>query len=160
MNKLIINAHCYHGTIFFDDNDLMVKYRTGLKDNEELTVTFEPRREYRSDAAVNLFNLCYERWAKEQNYERKWARDFMKFRHGVKWVINVEYGFLKGSLNEMIGRVGHFFDWENDLCFLLSTNAYTKSQIHDLIEGTLRDMEESQIDTSDLRQEWVTSHER
>lgn len=155
LSKLIVNAHYYRGSIFFDDNELVERYKMHLAENEELTVTFEPRREYRSDRAANLFNACYDRWAKEQGIERGYARNLMKWRHGVKELLDVLN--LRESLQSIADKPGDFFEHEQDIYFLLSTNAYTKEQMHNLIEGTLRDMDEAQIDTNDLRQEWVAS---
>jgi len=80
-----------------------------------------------------LFHALVDEFARQQGYSKEHAKHLMKHRHGISEEIEVE---------------GERYLW------LKSTAEYTKDQYTTLIEGTIRDCAEADVEVSEYVAQW------
>lgn len=148
MKRYVGAATIRQGRIEHEEPSEFAAYKQIVKEGERLRVIVEPYPEHRTDRAVNLFHALRDRYAAQCGIDRVKAKIDFKLAHGPR--LPIQHNFS-------CDRPGQVVELPNgEFMFLVSLNAYTLEEMHTLIQGTIRECIDAQVDIEDLIQEYRT----
>jgi len=155
ITKIHLTGTIDNGKIHINEIEEWAKYKQQFTEPFHFALFMQPIEEYRSERSTNLFNALIDVFCKTQGLDKSYYRDLFKVRHGVT------HSITERGVDSLPNRQGKFLELAEtfELHWIVSTNAYTQTEMNQLIDGTINDCVEAGLseEIQHLIKEWQTT---